>query len=138
MWLALLHVVLATTVVVVALVGVLFALFGWRVWRRPLANARHVLERRRPPAPRVRPVEELAVAARRLSSRFHGPAAGQRFAKTEALRRAYDEVLAEACTALGVTHLLSVLPPGAELDAERARVEWALDCAGLELGLPLL
>lgn len=78
------------------------------------------------------------MAARRLSSRFHGPAAGQRFAKTEALRRAYDEVLAEACTALGVTHLLSVLPPGAELDAERARVEWALDCAGLELGLPLL
>ena len=46
-------------------------------------------------------------------------------------------MLAEACTALGLTHLLLVLPPGAELDAERARVEWALEVAGLELGLPL-
>ncbi|MEZ5193405.1 MAG: hypothetical protein R2734_13480 [Nocardioides sp.] len=39
--------------------------------------------------------------------------------------------------ALGITHLLGVLPPSPELDRERARVERALECAGLELGLPL-
>ena len=75
--------------------------------------------------------------ARRLGRRFHHPPPGQRFVKCEAVRQAYDAVLAETCLALGVTHLLQVLPPGPELDAERARVEGALELAGFELGLPL-
>jgi hypothetical protein len=137
MWVALLRVVLATAIVAVALVALLHALFGWRPWRRPIVAARGWAERRRPTRPETRPIEELAVAARRLGGRFHEPPAGLRFAKAEALRQAYDAVLAEACTALGIVHLLDVLPPGAELDAERARVEWALEVAGLELGLSL-
>jgi len=137
MWVALLRVVLATVVVVLALAAVLHALFGWRLWSRPIVVARGWAERRRPTRPETRPIEELAVAARRLGGRFHEPPAGLRFAKAEALRQAYDAVLAEACAALGIVTLLGVLPPGAELDAERARVEWALETAGLELGLPL-
>ncbi|MGI8646124.1 MAG: hypothetical protein ACR2JD_07385 [Nocardioides sp.] len=137
MWVALLRVVLATLVVAVVLVALLGGLFGWYVWRRPVAAVRAWRERRRPPPPETRPIEELAVVARRLGRRFHEPPAGQRFAKTEGLRQAYDAVLTEACTALGLTHLLMVLPAGSDLDAERARVEWALEVAGLELGLSL-
>ena len=137
MWVALLRVVLATLAVAVLVAAVLRALFGWRVWQRPTAAVRAWRAQRRPPTPQTRPVEEIALAARRLGSRHHFPPAGQRFAKADAVRQAYDAVLAAACTALGLPHLLGVLPPGADLDAERARVEWALECAGMELGLPL-
>ena len=134
---ALLRVVLATLVVAVVLAALLYGLFGWRVWRRPVAAAGAWLEGRRPRTPQTRPIEDLAVQARRLGRRFHEPPAGQRFAKAEGLRQAYDAVLTEACAALGVTHLLMVLPPGSDLDVERTRVEWALEVAGLELGLSL-
>lgn len=93
---------------------------------------------RHPPEPPPgRPLEDIARDARRLSAWFRSQPRGQSFAKYEARRRAYEDVLAEGCRALGVTHLLGVLQPGTELDAERARVEWALECRGLELGLPL-
>jgi len=42
-------------------------------------------------------------------------------------------VLGEACSALGYTQLLGVLPPGPELDHERERVEKLLSRAGLVL-----
>ena len=129
--------VLATLAVAVLLVAALGVLVGRRVWRRPVAALRGWRERRRPPTPPTRPLEEIALAARRLGGRYHSPPPGQRFAKADAVRQAYDAVLGEACTALRITHLLAVLPPGSERDAERSRVEWALDCAGLELGLPL-
>ena len=137
MWVALLRVVLATLVVALVVAALCYALFGWRCWHRPLQALQRWRDERRPAAPQTRPLEELALAAHRLASRHHFPPPGQRFAKAEAVRRAYDAVLAEACAALEVTHLLGVLPPGAELDAERTRVEWALECAGLELRLPL-
>src|SRR5918992_625301 len=69
MWVALLRVVLATAVVALALVALLHALFGWRPWRRPIVAARGWAERRRPTRPETRPIEELAVAARRLGGR---------------------------------------------------------------------
>ena len=137
MWVALLRVVLATLVVATTAVALGYAIFGWRLWRRPVRAASAWRQRRRPQPPATRPFEELAVLARRLGRRYHYPPAGQRFVKCEAVRRAYDGVLAETCTALGVTHLLGVLPPGPELDAERSRVERALELAGFELGLPL-
>jgi hypothetical protein len=57
--------------------------------------------------------------------------AGLSFARFEGVRLAYDQVLAEACRALGIEHLLGVLGPGVDLDLERERVEAALDRAGL-------
>ena len=78
-------------------------------------------------APDTRPLEELAIQARRLGRRFHHPPEGQRFEKCEAVRRAYDTVLIEASQALGVTTLLTVIAPGPELDIERDRVELALE-----------
>ena len=96
------------------------------------------LRPRRPPRPEPartvgRPIEAIACDARRLGTRFHWPPPGTSFTRFEANRRAYDTVLAEACQALSVDHLLAVLPPGGELDAERFRVETALDSAGLQL-----
>jgi hypothetical protein len=83
--------------------------------------------------PTVRPIEVLAAESRRLGRRFHDMHPHAAYAKQEAFRRAYDDVLVECCTALGREQLLEVLSPGPELDAERRRVEVLLH----ELGLPL-
>lgn len=127
---------LLATLLVVAGTAVLVLVISptsWRLRTRAVIEARILC--RHPDAPQTRPIEEVVVLAHRLGLRFHYPAAGVRFAKLEGVRQAYDGVLAEACACLGLTHLLAVLPPGPELDAERSRVEWALECAGFELGL---
>jgi hypothetical protein len=78
-----------------------------------------------------RSIEQLARDLRRLGPKFHAPPPGTSRVKVEASRYAYDRVLGEAATAVGVEHLLSVLPPGDDLDAERTRVESRLWLAGL-------
>jgi len=87
----------------------------------------------RPSPPVGRPIEEIASDVFRLGARFRYDRAGASFARFEGCRQAYDRVLAEACHALGVEHLLAVIPPGPELDDERGRVEAALDRAGMRL-----
>jgi hypothetical protein len=49
------------------------------------------------------------------------------------MSRAYDDLLADACNALGVPDTLTGLPPGIERDAERLHVEDELKAAGLRL-----
>ena len=83
--------------------------------------------------PLGRPLELIARDARRLGARLDNPPRGMSFAKLDGARRAYEHVLVEACTALCVEHLLQVLPPGEELDAERTRVEGLLWLAGLRI-----
>src|SRR4051812_45352959 len=101
---------------------------------RALRNPhRRLIGRGAGPQPLGRPVEIVAQDARRLASRFHHPVPGASFAKVEGTRRAYDHVLDEACTALGIDHLLGVLPVGDELDVERVRVEGLLWLAGLRI-----
>ena len=87
--------------------------------------------RRRAPVPEGRPIEAIIADLRRLGTRFHGLDPRTPFAKVEALRYAYDRTLAECCAALGLTHLLGVLPAGPELDAERERVEEQLAGSGV-------
>jgi hypothetical protein len=89
--------------------------------------------RRRPAEPTGRPLEVIASDARRLAPRALHPPRGTSRAKIVALCYAYDHVLAEACAALGIEHLLGVLEPGDELDAERLRVEGLLWLAGLRI-----
>jgi hypothetical protein len=108
----------------------------WPRIRRLAAGAWGRLRRRPPPGPAGRPLEVIAQDARRLGTAFRNQPRGCSFAKYEGRRRAYEGVLAEACRTLGVVHLLDVLPPGQERDAERSRVEYALECAGLELAIP--
>jgi hypothetical protein len=101
-----------------------------RTLRGPRADP---LRRGTPHQPAGRPLEIVAQDARRLAGRFHHPPPGTSFAKIEGARRAYEYVLAEACAALEVEHLLGVLPPGDELDVERMRVEGVLWLAGLRI-----
>jgi hypothetical protein len=106
------------------------------LWRGLVSGARRVLPRRPPaPAPRVvgRPIEEIARDVRRLGNRYRYLPGSTTFTRFEGARRAYDLVLAEACRALEVEHLLAVLPPGADLDRERGRVERVLELAGVRL-----
>jgi hypothetical protein len=86
-----------------------------------------------PPRAVGRPIEEIARDAHRLGHRFRYVPDDASFARFEGRRQAYDQVLAEACRALGIDHLLGVVRPGVELDHERERVEAVLDRAGLRL-----
>jgi hypothetical protein len=81
--------------------------------------------------PRARPIEQIAADLRRLGNRFYALDPHASFAKTEAVRGAYDKALAECCDALGLTHLLGILPAGPELDRERERVEGQLTDSGV-------
>ena len=104
----------------------------WRAVFR-LGRRVHARLRRRRLSSSTRPIEVIARDARRLGHRFREPPRGVSYAKFEGTRRAYDKVLAEGCLALGIDHLLGVLPPGEELDAERRRVELRLYSAGFRL-----
>lgn len=86
--------------------------------------------------PDGRAIELIVRDVRRLGPRFHHPPRGTSATKIEALRYAYDRALGEAARALEVEHLLGVLPPGAELDLERGRVESALWLAGFRIDEP--
>ncbi len=88
-------------------------------------------DRRCIPEPDGRPIEAIVADLHRLGRRFHSLDPRTSFAKVEAVRSAYDRALAECCTALGITHLLAVLPAGPELDAERERVEDQLAGCGV-------
>ncbi len=124
--------------------GLLFAgtwlLAPFLPWRRMIAAVGRLRTRvaARGRLVHGRPLEQIARDARRLSVWFRTCPRGQSFAKYDAHRRAYDDVLAEACQALEIQHLLGVLDPGDELDAERRHIEWRLESAGFELGLPLI
>jgi hypothetical protein len=105
----------------------------------PSAAARlHAIRprRRRQAGPAARPIEQVVKDLRRLAPRFHHPVRGTSRTKIEATRHAYDHVLGEAATALGIEHLLGVLEPGSELDLERTRVETRLWLAGLRVDEP--
>jgi hypothetical protein len=117
--------------------GVVFRLVAdWTILERLCARLVRLGRRVHTPKalPPGRPIEDIAHDARRLCHRFE-LSEYQRisFAKYEGLRRAYDDVLGEACDALGIDHLLSVLPAGTECDLERLRVEYLLSQRGLRL-----
>jgi hypothetical protein len=85
------------------------------------------------PVPVGRPIEAIAHDAHRLGRQLQHADDGRSAARINAIRSAYDDVLAEGCAALGVAHLLGVLTDGAELDHERRRVEVVLAGAGMVL-----
>jgi hypothetical protein len=98
----------------------------WRAWQAIDRN------RRRRAAEVIsmhRPLQQVSADLDRLRAAFGR--GDMRFAKYEGCRQAYDQVLAEAADMVDVAHLLSVLPPGTELDVERRRVELLLETAGM-------
>lgn len=80
------------------------------------------------------PIERIARDAHRLRAELLATAPGTPMARRLGLRQAYDDLLADACRALGVPDTLSALPPGTDRDAERLLVEHRLEAAGLRLG----
>jgi hypothetical protein len=77
------------------------------------------------------PVEQLAADLRRLAAAVRYLPRGTSRARQRGLQMAYDDVLIATALALDVPHALDTLPPGFDLDLERARVEGALEAAGL-------
>ena len=131
-----------TAVIIIVLLDLILLIPAVR--RRLLAWGRSVVRSARaaraarrppvePPAPVRRPIELIAADARRRGQRYRLTRNGVSYAKSEAVRNAYDRVLGEGCDALGVTHLLGVLEPGEELDTERVRVERVLNIWGMHL-----
>lgn len=123
---------LAATTLIVTSVGAV--LYRHELETALRAGLRRVLPTPPPPPPPLgRPIELIARDARRLGTRFRNPPPGLSFARFEGLRRAYDDVLVEACRALELDNLLPVLVPGEERDVERVRVEYALGRVGWRL-----
>lgn len=85
------------------------------------------------PPPAGPPIERIGWDARRLRRELLAPAPDLPRARRIGLQLAYDDVLVDACAALGVENTLTVLPLGAERDAERLYVEHELAAAGLLL-----
>ncbi len=115
----------------VLLAALLGSWAGWTPWERRLGSfvVRATNRRPAPVVPLHRPVEQVAADVRRLRRAFGKE--GLRFAKWEGIRQAYDGVLAEAADTLEIAHVLGVLPPGADRDLERVRVERLLEQTGL-------
>lgn len=89
------------------------------------------LVRKPAPLPVGRPIEAIAADVGRLRVLLRHIPPETPEARREGWRRAYDDVLAEGCLALGVENLLESTPAGPERDAERLRVEYLLGKAGL-------
>jgi len=86
-----------------------------------------------PEPPDGPPIERIASDVRRLRTELRSLSPGLPMARRIGISRAYDDLLVGACRALDVPDTLSGLPPGTERDAERLRVEWELEEAGLRL-----
>ena len=90
----------------------------------------HLLE---PPAdpPAGPPLEKLAADLRRLRPEVRSPRPGVAMARQRGIVAAYDGVLVQAAAALDVPTTLPELPEGFHHEAERLRLEHALELAGL-------
>ena len=128
---------LAFLLVILTLGGLVTALYNFcfrqgEVAESAVRHARrlHLL----PPEPATLPNRPLAPIARDLR-RLHRAVRDTRHATSMARRTgtlaAYDDVLLEACRAVDLPDTLTGVPEGTERDAERLRLEFLLDRAGL-------
>ena len=128
--------VLGGLAVVALITACMCALVGAVLYQRQVAALARRIARRIAPPPELaagRPIERIARDARRLQAELLALAPGTPMARRRGLAQAYDDLLGEACRALGVPDTLSALPMHRR-DAERMRVEHELDRAGLRLG----
>lgn len=90
----------------------------------------HLLAPPEPP-PAGPPLEKLAADLRRLRPEVRSPRPGIAMARQRGIVAAYDGVLVQAAAALDVPTTLAELPEGFHHEAERLRLEHALELAGL-------
>jgi len=122
--------VIGISLVPVALFGAALHARGFFEKSTELARRAHLI----PPAPPAAsgpPLEKLAADLRRLRAEVRSPRPGIAMAKQRGIVAAYDEVLVETARALGVPTTLAEVPDGLDHEAERLRLEVALERAGL-------
>jgi hypothetical protein len=115
--------------------AMLGAAVGGALYHREIAKSyRRLANRISPPPepPAGPPIERIVRDARRLRAELV-PSAGTPMARRIAVSQAYDDLLIDACRALGIPDTLSSLPPGTEREAERLHVEHELAAAGVRL-----
>jgi hypothetical protein len=86
-----------------------------------------------PPTPLGPPLERIVRDLRRLQPEARRPGPGTTHAKRRGVVAAYDDLLLDACRAVEVPTDLRSLPEGLEREAERLRVESALEHSGLAI-----
>jgi hypothetical protein len=95
-----------------------------------VARRTHLL-RPAPAPPAGPPLEKLAADLRRLRPEARSPRPGVPMARQKGIVAAYDGVLVATARALAVPTSLELLPDGIDREAERLRVEDALEASGL-------
>lgn len=102
------------------------------IFERTVVLGRRVHLMRSPPGPPTGPpIEKLAADLRRLRPEARSPRPGVRMAKQKGIVAAYDEALVATARTLEVPTTLADLPVGLDREAERLRLEDALETAGL-------
>jgi hypothetical protein len=112
------------------------AMVGGVLYQAEIVHAlRRLASKVSPPAPPPEgpAIERIGCDARRLRRELRTLAPDIPMARRIGLQLAYDDVLVDACAALGVANTLTALPLGLERDAERLYVENMLEAAGLHL-----
>ena len=94
---------------------------------------RRMVRRTPEPMPTRLPIERIAHNARRVRHELAAVPSGTPMARRRGLTSAYDDLLVDACRALGVPDTFSRLEPGLQRDCERLRVEQQLQDVGLRL-----
>jgi hypothetical protein len=89
--------------------------------------------RARRPHPTSRPIERLAADLRRVDRALRSLPPGSTMVRRRATEQAYDDLLREACRSLDVADRLDAVPAGLDRELERARVQRALQRAGLTI-----
>ena len=119
--------------------GVIVAvLAAWRVlldWDSSHERARRFARARQPPElrPVGPPIERIAADARRIRAEIRHAPPGIPVARMRGWLEAYDDVLVNACQALGLQQHLGELTEGPARGLERERVERLLIIAGVLL-----
>jgi hypothetical protein len=85
------------------------------------------------PTPTGPPLQKLAADLRRLRPEVRFPRPGVTMARQRGIVAAYDQTLVRTAVALGLATTLSELPDGIDHEAERLRLEAALERAGISL-----
>ncbi len=95
-----------------------------------LGRRAHLLNTPDPP-PAGPPLQWIAAELRRLRPEVRSPRPELAVTVHRAIVAEYDGVLVQAATALGVPTTLADVPEGLDHEAERLRLEHALELAGL-------
>jgi len=111
--------------------AVIGAILATPAWLPPVVRAAEAIRGRRSTNPAGPPIERLAADLRRLRPLVDDAARSR--TQREGARLAYEDVLTDACRALGIEHRLGATR-GLAGEVEVLRVEAALADAGLRIG----